>query len=215
MGLFYYNSDSRIYNTANFPTFGLKFTTDDLYSTENKSAFAHVNYKLTDRFSLSGGLRYSDESKSNFFRHIGQFVFPAPLDFGGNHVSFKAGADFQATDNIFVYASVSDGFTSSGVTPRIFTAEQLRPLEGEEVINYELGAKIELFDKKLRMNSAIFYPRLQESPHAGHRFTVQPRGQRRARVRCTSSRARTARRARRARARPASAGSTTRRRRAR
>src|SRR6185369_16646712 len=37
VGLFYYNSDSRVYNTANFPTFGLKFTTDDLYSTENKS----------------------------------------------------------------------------------------------------------------------------------------------------------------------------------
>ena len=157
VGLFYYNSHSRIYNTANFPTFGLKFTTDDLYSTENKSAFAHVNYKLTDRFSVSGGLRYSDESKSNFFRHIGQFVFPEPLDFGGNHVSFKAGADFQATDNLFLYASVSDGFTSAGVTPRIFTAEQLRALEGEEVINYEMGAKFELFDKKVRMNSAIFY----------------------------------------------------------
>ncbi len=75
-GVFYYNSHSRIYNTANFPTFGLKFTTDDLYSTENKSAFAHVNYKFTDRFSVSGGLRYSDESKSNFFRHVGQFEFP-------------------------------------------------------------------------------------------------------------------------------------------
>jgi iron complex outermembrane receptor protein len=157
VGLFYYNSHSRIYNTANFPTFGLKFTTDDLYSTENKSAFAHVNYKLTDKFSVSGGLRYSDEAKTNFFRHIGQFVFPEPLHFGGSHVSFKAGADYQATDNLFVYASVSDGFTSAGVTPRIFTAEQLRALEGEEVINYELGAKVELFEKKLRVNSAIFY----------------------------------------------------------
>jgi iron complex outermembrane receptor protein len=156
-GLFYYNSDSRVYNTANFPTFGLKFTTDDLYSTENKSAYAHVNYKLTDRFSLSGGLRYSDEQKSNFFRHFGQFVFPEPLDFGGNHLSYKAGADFQVTDKVFVYASVSDGFTSAGVTPRIFTAEQLRALDGEEVVNYELGAKVELFDKKLRVNSALFY----------------------------------------------------------
>jgi iron complex outermembrane receptor protein len=157
VGLFHYSSRSRVYNTANFPTFGLKFTTDDLYSTENTSAFAHVNFKLTDRFSISGGLRHSDEDKSNFFRHFGQFVFPEPLDFGSSHVSFKAGADFQATDNFFVYVSVSDGFTSAGVTPRIFTAEQLRPLEGEEVVNYELGTKIELFDKRLRMNSAIFY----------------------------------------------------------
>jgi iron complex outermembrane receptor protein len=43
------------------------------------------------------------------------------------------------------------------VTPRIFTAEQLRALEGEEVVNYELGAKVELLDKKVRVNSAIFF----------------------------------------------------------
>ena len=67
------------------------------------------------------------------------------------------GLDYQATDNLFTYASVSDGFTSAGVTPRIFTPEQLQPLDGEQVTNYEIGAKLEMFDKKLRINSAVFY----------------------------------------------------------
>lgn len=158
LGAFYYDSRSRAYYLANFVTFNLRFTADDLYTTENTSLFGHVSYKLTDRLAFSGGLRYSDEKKSNWFRHYGpgQYVAPAPLQFGSDHVSFKAGLDFQATDGLFLYASVSDGFTSAGVTPRIFTPEQLQPLDGEEVTNYEIGAKLELFERRLRVNSAVF-----------------------------------------------------------
>ena len=159
LGAFYYNAHSRAYYLANFVTFNLKFTADDLYTTENRSAFVHGNYKITDRLAFSAGLRYSDESKTNWFRHYGpgQYVGPEPLGFGGNHLSYKVGLDYQATDNLFLYTSVSDGFTSAGVTPRIFTPEQLQPLQGEQVTNYEIGAKLELLDKKLRINSAVFY----------------------------------------------------------
>jgi len=159
LGGFYYKSDSRSYYLANFVTFNLKFTADDLYTTENLSAFAHGNFKITERLAISGGLRYSDESKTNWFRHYGpgQYVAPSPLEFNSDHVSYKVGLDYQATDNLFLYTSVSDGFTSAGVTPRIFTPEQLQPLDGEEVTNYEVGAKWELFDNKLRINSAVFF----------------------------------------------------------
>lgn len=159
LGAFYYDSRSRAYYLANFVTFGLKFTADDLYTSENTSLFAHGNYKITDRLAFSAGLRYSDESKTNWFRHYGpgQYVGAAPLGFGSDHVSFKVGLDFQATDNLFLYTSVSDGFTSAGVTPRIFTPEQLQPLDGEQVTNYEIGAKLELFDRKVRINSAVFF----------------------------------------------------------
>jgi iron complex outermembrane recepter protein len=159
LGAFYYDSKSRSYYLANFVTFNLRFTADDLYTSKNTSVFAHGNYKITDRLSFAAGLRYSDESKSNWFRHYGpgQYVGASPLKFGSDHVSYKVGLDFQATDNLFLYASVSDGFTSAGVTPRIFTPEQLQPLDGEEVTSYEIGAKFELFDRKLRINSAVFY----------------------------------------------------------
>jgi iron complex outermembrane recepter protein len=159
VGGFYYDSKSRSYYLANFVTFNLKFTADDLYTTKNTSAFAHGTYKINDWMSASAGLRYSDESKTNWFRHYGpgQYVAPEALKFGDDHVSFKAGLDFQITDNLFSYISVSDGFTSAGVTPRIFTPEQLQPLDGEQVTSYEVGAKWELFDRKIRVNSAVFF----------------------------------------------------------
>ena len=156
-GAFYYKSGSRAYNTAFFPTFGLSFVADDLFTSENKSAFAHAAFKLTDRFSLVGGLRYTNEDKTNTFRHYGLAVRPTPLVYGESRMDYNAGLNFQASDNLFLYGSVATGFTSAGVTPRVFTVGQIQGLTGEEVVNYELGAKVELLDRKLRINSAVFY----------------------------------------------------------
>ena len=156
-GLFYYKSTSRAYSTEDFVSFNLNFISDDLFSNENKSTFLHASYKLTDKLSVSAGLRYSDDSNTNLLQHFGLVVLPAPLDYGGKHTSYKAGIDYQATDQLFVYGAVADGFTSAGVSPRPFTANQVIGLPGEEVVDYELGVKLELFDKRLRINSDVFY----------------------------------------------------------
>jgi iron complex outermembrane receptor protein len=155
-GAFYYDSDSRAYNTANFVTFGLKFVADDLFTSENQSAFLHVDYKLTDSLSVSGGARYSDEKKTNLFQHIG-LVPITTVNFGGDHFDYMIGLDWQASDNVFLYTQTATGFQSAGVTPRVFTVGQIQSLPGEEVTNYEIGAKFDFFDRKLRINSAVFY----------------------------------------------------------
>jgi iron complex outermembrane receptor protein len=192
-GLFWYDSDSRYYNTTQFEAFVFtgqlqNFTTDDLFTSRNVSAFVHVNYKLTDRVSISAGARYTDEDKTNDFRHFGQIVVPNTLEFGDSRVDYKVGVDFRATDALFFYGQVATGFRSPGVTPRIFTIGQLQPLPGEEVVNYELGAKLDLFDRKLRLNAAAFYmdydPRLlqvtatqcnnADNPDPGEPFFLTP-----------------------------------------
>lgn len=161
-GVFYYDSNSRAYNTTNFEAFNAlgvlrNFIADDGYTSENKSAFVHANYKLTDRWAVSGGVRYTDEKKTNTFVHINQIIVDRPLRFGDSRADFKVGLDFKATDDLFFYGQVASGFRSPGSTPRISTVGQLQSITGEEVVNYELGAKIELFDARLRLNTAVFY----------------------------------------------------------
>ena len=99
-GVFFYNSKSRAYNTANFAAFNLlgilpNFVADDGYTSENKSAFVHVNYKFTDLFSVSAGLRYTDEEKTNTFNHIGQITVLDPLKFGDSRLDYNVGARLQ------------------------------------------------------------------------------------------------------------------------
>lgn len=161
-GLFYYDSHSRAYNTTNFEAFNAlgvlpNFIADDGYTSENKSAFIHANYRLSDRWSVSGGLRYTDEEKSNTFRHYGQIVVDDPLRFGDSRADFKVGVDFKASDALFLYGQVASGFRSPGSSPRISTVGQLQAISGEEVINYEVGGKLDLFSSTLRLNTAVFY----------------------------------------------------------
>ena len=182
-GLFFYNSRSRAYNTTNFEAFAAlgvlpNFVADDRYSSENKSAFVHLNYAFTDKLSVSTGLRYTDESKTNTFNHIGQITIADPLEFGDSRVDYNAVIDYKFTDSLFAYASVASGFRSPGVTPRISTVGQLQSIPGEEAINYELGMKVDLFDHKLRVNPTVFYmdydPRLFQTTAAQCNLASDP-----------------------------------------
>ena len=172
-GLFHFESTSRAYNTTEFEAFNYtgalaNFTANDGYTTENSSAFVHVSYDFTDKLRLSGGLRYTEEDKSNTFDHgpsLNRANFP--LIFGDNRTDWKLSVDYSLSDNIFLYAQAATGFTSEGATPRIFTVGQLMALKGEELLSNEIGAKLELLDNRLRLNVAVFQsdydPRIRQT----------------------------------------------------
>ncbi len=162
VGAFYYNSRDRAYNTSNFDGFAFlgilpQVVANDGYTDNNQSAFVHLNYKLTDKWSISGGWRYTDEFKTNLFQHYGQFVFPAPASFTAKRGDWNGDIDYQLTPEIFLYAEAASGFTSPGFNPRISTVGQLKPVSGQEAVNYEVGAKTDWLDHRLRVNASVFY----------------------------------------------------------
>lgn len=57
-------------------------------------------------------------------------------------------------DSMLIYATVSEGFKSGGLEPLGTT---LKVFEPEELINYEIGTKIDTFDHRLRINAAFYY----------------------------------------------------------
>jgi len=130
---------------------------NDDFETDNKSAFIHSVFHLTDKLSFTGGLRYTDESNSVFFRHYPSLVATEPSVAKATRVDWKAGADYKITDLHFVYASASTGFRSAGIQSRPYTLGQLKPFPQEEVLSYEIGYKGDFFDQRLRVNIAGFY----------------------------------------------------------
>jgi len=130
---------------------------NDGYTTDNESAFVHVTYDFTERLRVSGGARYTDETKTNTFDHGPALNrSDVPLIFGDSRTDWKVSVDFQLTDSLFMYAQAATGFTSESATPRIFTVGQLMALKGEELVSQEIGAKLEFLDSRLRLNAAIF-----------------------------------------------------------
>ncbi len=161
-GLFSFSSDSRAYNTTEFEAFNYtgalaNFVANDLYTTDNSSAFVHVTYDFTERLSVSGGVRATSEDKTNSFDHGPALNrSDVPLIFGDDRTDWKVSVDYSLNENVFLYAQAATGFTSEGATPRIFTVGQLMALKGEELVSDEIGAKLQFLDNRLRLNMSVF-----------------------------------------------------------
>jgi iron complex outermembrane receptor protein len=142
---------------------------------ENKSysIFGEATYEITDRLSLTGGLRYTWDDVSADHRG---FLVPGFFDddipngaeidlvpFGALSDTFKAFswrivADYKVTDDILTYASVNRGFKSGTFNIGIITSLAERTqVEPEFLTAFEVGMKSTLFDQRVRLNVSAFY----------------------------------------------------------
>ncbi|NOZ38202.1 MAG: TonB-dependent receptor [Gammaproteobacteria bacterium] len=139
------------------------------------AVFGQGELALSDQWLLTLGLRYTNEDKSYdggsveldpFGTSVVRFVFPNTAGAGllgtptydETDLSGKAALNWQPTDDVLVYASLSKGFKSggfdgSGVTePAAFT-----PFQSESVWTYELGTKATLFSGHVFVTASAFY----------------------------------------------------------
>ncbi len=173
VGGFYYDATDRIVGRSAIPTLLFDFIQDDNVSNKSISAFAHLEVHLTDRLDLIGGLRYTDDEKTYAYQRLnidrtepsGAFFTPNFLlaglnglegSFEGDRVDYRIGANYDLTENVMVYAQVATGFKGGGVNPRPSAADQVLSFGPEIVTTYEAGAKTQLFDRRLRLNGAVF-----------------------------------------------------------
>lgn len=74
----------------------------------------------------------------------------------------RAAIEYQAMEDLLLYASWSRGFKSGGSNPRPLTAADAVPFGPEEVDQYEIGLKSDWFDRRLRANFAWYYSDYQD-----------------------------------------------------
>ena len=75
-----------------------------------------------------------------------------------NSNSWSVGVDFKPTSGILLYANVSKGY-KAGSFGQISGAivDAYRGVKQESLIDYEVGYKLQLMDRKLSVNGAFFY----------------------------------------------------------
>ena len=143
--------------------FGFDALTSYGQKVETISAFGQFEYRLSPRLNIVAGVRYEDERRE--LERFTTVTFPfVPIGIGPldrvqklDEVTGRAAIEYNATDDILVYASASRGVKSGGFTAiNSLSAEQIAPFEAEELYAYELGFKADLFGR-LRLNGAIFY----------------------------------------------------------
>jgi len=148
------------------------FQQNDPIDADAKAVFAHVSFAVTDQMTLIGGLRYTDESKDYEFSRrapdggvVANSI--ALLDgkvghYSGSKVDWRAGVQYQWNDAVMTYAQAATGFKGGGVNPRPFYDIQAVGFDPESQTSFEVGAKTELLDRSLRLNSAVFYSNFKD-----------------------------------------------------
>jgi iron complex outermembrane receptor protein len=125
-----------------------------VHDNENISLFAHTVFDLTDRLSLTAGLRYSEDEKLvDFDNSLSQFE----QDIDGKRTDWRLGLDYKFNEDVMMYTSASTGYRPGGYNPRPFQVTQQVEVDEEESTAYELGLKADLLDRRLRANVAAFY----------------------------------------------------------
>ncbi|WP_160777772.1 TonB-dependent receptor [Parerythrobacter jejuensis] len=171
------------------PVTGFTYDWDKSQETKTSAAsfFGSVILDLTDRLELSGGVRYTDESKTSRisvpFVHtflsagpgfIDSGFFSGPIDFSDSNWSPEATIKYQVSDDVNVFASFKTGFKSGGVDNSALPSSSLLGFgspdpavrqatadgliyNSESAIGGEVGVKSQFANRTFTLNATAYY----------------------------------------------------------
>jgi iron complex outermembrane recepter protein len=82
--------------------------------------------------------------------------------YSGSKFDWRANIDYRWNDELMTYINASTGFKGGGINPRPFIPSQVQPFKPESLNAYEIGAKSDFFNRKLRVNVAAFYNKFKD-----------------------------------------------------
>ena len=130
---------------------------------ENYAFFSETTLSVSDRFQVTGGLRYTHENKSflptALILAVGTPYVPAiKKGISFNEMTWRSSLTYQFSDQMTTYFTLSKGFKSGGFVQRL-TRPVLSPptYRPEYVTLHEFGLKMEFPERLLRLNLAAFY----------------------------------------------------------
>ena len=138
--------------------------------TENFGVFWNNDFQVSDRVTLTAGLRYTDESKSaqiitgGCSDNVGFNCTFLDLDGDWSNVTPKLGVQFRMTDEAQFYAFWTKGYRSGGFNFRNAKPTVIPPgptLE-EENNTVEIGLKADMLDGRMRLNVAAFQNKVDD-----------------------------------------------------
>jgi len=118
--------------------------------------FSHIDYKINNKLSILGGLRYDKNDIS--FKEDAKNI---NIDSSYSEVSPKIGLKYNLNKNNMFYTTISKGYKPGGFytpTPSPYS----KKYDKETLWSYEIGSKSNLLDNKLILNTSIYYMKIDD-----------------------------------------------------
>ncbi|MFC6438457.1 TonB-dependent receptor [Novosphingobium resinovorum] len=142
-----------------FPSFGVHQRYD------STALFAQADWQVFDGLTLTvGGRQTWDDKSFRFDQYANGTSFPSTAAIIGrtygrakfNEFTPRVALRYEVTPDISVFGSFSKGYNTGGFNGRAAVPALIGPYQPETLKAYEVGFKAELFNRKLRVNGAVF-----------------------------------------------------------
>ena len=137
------------------------FLERDKFRFSDKAVFGTLTVKFTDRFDTQLGARYS-KNRERFISEYGGPLLGDPTTVNSNTRSgdhaftFLVSPRFKITADLMTYARISSGYQPGGPNTAL-TPETPESFKSSKTLNYELGTKGSLLERKLSFDAAVYY----------------------------------------------------------
>ncbi|MAP93691.1 MAG: TonB-dependent receptor [Ponticaulis sp.] len=156
--------------SVSYATFDLAKPIDGIATrTADTNAFAifgSLSYDVTDKLTVSGGARFTDENKEfSVARELSPFgagpLGPITGKVGDDQVSWDLSAVYEVTPSTNIYSRVAKGFRGPSIQGRLVFGDTVSVADSETVLSWDAGVKSDLTDW-LRANAGVFYYTLSD-----------------------------------------------------
>jgi iron complex outermembrane recepter protein len=157
------------------------FTANYRVPQDGIAAFAQAQYPFTDRFRVTGGIRWNNDNNNLQYRIVvydvtadGQYAdtyYPLAVetpdgrmqyDSGiidytveSSPLTYKAGVEYDLDANKMLYANFTTGYKAGGLNIQGVTPPQA--YDPEEVYDYSAGIKSRFMNNQLQLNAEAYY----------------------------------------------------------
>ena len=177
---------------------------DKKWELESWAVFADYTWHATEKWDFVVGARYTDDEVTNnlqaypynptccfpgspgypggpgfdFFQSfVNNPAPPASAKKSFDNVAPRFVALYQATDDLNVYGTISQGYKSGGISLGNDATQEgspaiIAPFDEETLWIYELGLKSELWDNRVRLNASLYYMEWTDLQMESFRFLV-------------------------------------------
>ena len=157
-GLYYFNeAQTQLYQLQALPI--QESTVNTPLYTKSYAAFADATYSLTSRLRLIGGLRYSNDDKTQEGDTTAVLPAPSTTNDAGQrtfvNTSWRAGAEYDLTERNMLYATAATGFKAGGFFPSVPAPNN--SFAPEKLTAFTLGSRNRFMDQRLQVNLEAFY----------------------------------------------------------
>ena len=165
IGAFYFDSELTV-TTESFASEGFVENQDTIIEQTNKTwaVFGQGSYDVTDKLTLTAGVRYTDDEKDFQVLQYGQLWLDlgflgqvAPINSSDDQVSWELSANYVTGNGQSLYGRVSSGFRAQTIQGRdVAFLEFPSVADSETITSLEAGYKADLLDNRLRLNIGVF-----------------------------------------------------------